>query len=288
MTDFSADWLRLRELADTRARSDSITSSFVAALDAREPRHIVDIGAGAGANLRFLAPRIPGAQQWLLVDHDVSLLERVGERTRDWCAEHHWQLSMQNDTPRVVGEGWECLLQTHQMDLASRLEELRLERGSVVTASALLDLVSERWLSALAARCREADALALFALTYDGRIELWPEEPEDSFICELVNRHQRGDKGFGPALGPGAAPEAARLFTAQGYRVHCRESDWDLQPDQPRLQTQLIEGWAQAASQIVPAEAARCESWLRRRLAHVTAARSRIIVGHQDLMASLR
>jgi hypothetical protein len=38
-------------------------------------------------------------------------------------------------------------------------------RQHLVTASALLDLVSESWMKTLAARCRDAGAAVLFALT---------------------------------------------------------------------------------------------------------------------------
>ena len=83
---------------------------------------------------------------------------------------------------------------------------------ALVTASALLDLVSEEWLRSLAARCRESGAALLFALSYDGRIQCSPDEPEDAAIRELVNQHQRTDKGFGRALGSGRAADSPKLF----------------------------------------------------------------------------
>src|SRR5260221_693568 len=90
---------------------------------------------------------------------------------------------------------------------------------ALVTASALLDLVSEEWMGPLAARCAAAGASVLFALTYDGRIVCTPEDPEDAAIVALVNEHQRTDKGFGPALGPAATDAAERVFAQAGYRV---------------------------------------------------------------------
>ena len=44
----------------------------------------------------------------------------------------------------------------------------------------------------------------------------------------LFNRHQRRDKGFGPALGPTAATMLARLAAAAGARVVVGRSDWRL------------------------------------------------------------
>src|SRR5690606_35877728 len=122
------------------------------------------------------------------------------------------------------------------VDLAASLEKLALPRHSLVTASALLDLVSADWLRRLSAFCAEAEAAVLFALTYDGRIEAMPRHPDDELVRELVNRHQTTDKGFGPALGPAAAAAAVDAFVERGYEVTSAPSDWRLHPGQRELQ----------------------------------------------------
>src|SRR5690606_21132607 len=115
------------------------------------------------------------------------------------------------------------------------LDALELPPRGLVTASALLDLVSAAWLDALAARCADAETLVLFALTYDGRMQLEPREPDDAQVRELVNRHQRTDKGFGPALGPSAFAAALDAFAHHGYALRFEPSDWRLGPDDAAL-----------------------------------------------------
>ena len=167
------------------------------------------------------------------------------------------------------------------------LRELALVDGrTFVTGSALLDLVSEDWLAALAAECARAGAVALFALTYDGRIECSPTERDDALVRELVNRHQRTDKGFGTALGPDAPERAAALFADAGYRVRRERSDWVLGRQHAELQRQLVDGWAAAAIEIDSVRRAAIEDWRRRRQAHIDAGRSQIVVGHEDLLAT--
>src|SRR5262249_37168455 len=121
---------------------------------------------------------------------------------------------------------------------------------SLVTASALLDLVSEPWLRALASRCRDAGAVVLFALTYDGRMQCEPAETGDEMIRALVNEHQERDKGFGPALGPMAAALAAQCFSELGYHVEQESSPWVLAPADAELQRELIAGWARASAEL--------------------------------------
>ena len=153
----------------------------------------------------------------------------------------------------------------------------------LVTASALLDLVSERWLHRILSTCRAAGAAVLFALGYDGRMECLPADPLDGRVQELVNLHQRGDKGFGPALGPDAVAMAATILGELGYDVSRARSDWRLQPESAELQSQLIEGWARAATEMSPLEADVVDGWRARRLAYVRGRSSHLLVGHQDV-----
>jgi hypothetical protein len=169
------------------------------------------------------------------------------------------------------------------IDLAADLDALPFPDGGLVTASALLDLVSDAWLARLAARCRTARAQLLFALTYDGRARCRPDEPGDAQVIALVNRHQRTDKGFGPALGPTAAEAAVRQFARAGYRLRRARSDWRIGASEPQLQAALLEGWAQAARDASTGSRAWIDDWLRRRRRHLERGRSELSVGHEDL-----
>jgi hypothetical protein len=106
-------------------------------------------------------------------------------------------------------------------------------------------------------------------------------------VISLVNDHQRGDKGFGPAAGPEAAERAARAFEQVGFVVDREQSDWTLTPGTTELQTRLLRGWQEAATEIAPDQSIRLRSWLDRRLGHVAAGRSQIVVSHEDLAAWL-
>ena len=281
---FSADWLALREPADAAARSDRLLQAVAARFAPETNLTVLDIGAGTGSNARYLAERLHPQQQWLLIDHDPSLLIEASQRLRTWGESRGLVVSRDEAAWRVEGEGLAVTFTTRLADLAdlSSASELFLDRR-LVTASALLDLVSAAWVERLASECRLVGATGLFALTYDGRIHCSPEEPGDDDIRQLVNEHQRGDKGFGAALGPAASTVAAECFGALGYAVEREASDWHLEPDAAELQRQLIEGWSRAAVQMAPDRSAFIREWTDRRLAHVLEGHSRLVVGHEDL-----
>jgi SAM-dependent methyltransferase len=256
MSGFTLEWLQLREPADARARAPGLVAQLRERLPAGAT--VLDLGCGAGANIRYLAPRFGRQHPWIAVDHDPALLEALG---------------------RSVSR--EITVSPALADLRA-LDALPIPPRGLVTASALLDLVSRPWLDALAHRCAASAAIALFALTYDGAIAFDPPLPDDERVRAHVNAHQGTDKGFGPALGPTAIDAAIDAFAALGYRCIREPSDWELGADQAPLQRALIEDWAGAARAIAPDDAARIDAWRGGRLAALPCVRVR--VGHADLL----
>lgn len=280
MSAFSADWLSLREPVDARARSRNLPRELPDTFPA-----IIDLGAGTGATLRWLAPMLGPEQQWLLVDNDDALLAEAGRRLLDWSAQNGYQARQRGSELEISGGGFDCRVSTRVLDLSQSSGEIVLPRGCLVTASALLDLVSEDWLAAFAARVTAAGACVLWMLSYTGHVSLNPVHAEDRAIVGLVNRHQLTDKGFGPAIGPDAHAVARDLLAQAAYRVAEADSSWHCGPDARGFFIELIEGWADAARDVSPQDSARIESWRQQRLDLALSGGLQIEVSHSDLVA---
>jgi SAM-dependent methyltransferase len=257
---FSADWLALREPVDHRTRSEALLAPLVAEWRSRGWRRIVDLGSGTGSNARYLAPRLPGSQHWVLVDHDPDLLERATSPSEI------------EDVRRVVGNLADAGLTA-------------VREADLVTGSALLDLVSDGWLRDLVDACAAVRAGALFTTIYDGTVSWSDEHADDARVRTLVNAHQARDKGLGGALGPKAGRAARDRFEAAGYRTWLMPSPWILDADDGEVARLLIEGWLEAAIEQSPADTDRLRAWGRTRTAGVNEGRARVFVGHLDLLA---
>lgn len=288
MTGFSADWLSLREPADTAARPPALIDWIAPSLPRDRSVHVLDLATGTGSNLRYLAPRLGGLQQWVLADYDPALLAAMPARLATWAASQDITIGSAGTALTVQGEGFSSRVDRLQVDLSRHLESIDFARFNLVATAALLDLVSDVWLEALVRRCVAAGCAVLFALSYDGRIECTPADPLDARVRDLVNAHQRTDKGFGPALGPDAATRTVRLLERLGYEVLAEPSDWRIDATQPALQTELITGWAAAAAEMAKGERAAITAWQDRRLAWVRDGRSHLVVGHFDVAGRLR
>jgi SAM-dependent methyltransferase len=296
---FSADWLQQREPFDAIARTAAalrLTLPALAALrpDPTTPWRVIDLACGTGANLRWLAPRLGGAQQWLVVDRDVELLQRWPACLKAAAGPAHGttvtraQSAVPLDEPLSFGgPGFAAAIVRHPLDLASRLEALPWQAAHLVTASALLDLVSAAWLQRVVAAAVSARVALLFALSVYGRHRWIPRDRHDTTVGALFEAHQGRDKGFGPALGAHGAPELRRALAAAGWRVRTARSDWWLDgradPHARALQQAMVDGIAIAACEQEPAATATVRAWQARR--HAWAATGSLRVGHIDLLA---
>lgn len=286
MSETLGDWLQLRESADWEARSSRLVQQVVNTMALDGSIHVLDLATGTGSNVRYMAGRLPGRQHWLVVDRSPELLALVTERTAAWAAARGYRWDSYATGLRVRHDSLNCEIETGQRDLCDLDDSAMFAGRHLVTASALLDLVSESWLRSLASHCRDAGAAVLFALTYNGESSCSPVEPEDELVRELLNRHQHTDKGLGGvAAGPDAVARSERCFGEVGYEVRIEPADWNIGPSHADMQRYLIRDWAGAAGELAPEMLPRITSWRDRRLAHIDAGRSRIIVRHHDLAA---
>ena len=263
---FTAAWLALREPVDHRSRPAALLTPLDRWLRERGSASVLDLGCGTGSNLRYLAPRVSSRQRWTLLDRDPALLARAGR-----------------GAPPAGVVSVACV----QGELAREGID-RVAGTDLVTASALLDLVSGAWLDQLVAACQAAGCAALFALTWDGRAA-WggphPSDQEDALVLALVRSHQRRDKGLGAALGPAAGAAATRAFREAGYRTWLLPSPWHLDHGDARLASALVDGWEHVAMEQSPAHPERVRTWADRRRRAARAAALSLEVGHMDLLA---
>lgn len=290
---FDPDWLFLREPFDALARSEAVAARLIESLPAR-PR-LLDLGAGTGSLLRWLAPRIGRAQAWTLVDADRDMADFTFEVLARRAETMGWAATFPNRKTLLVhapGGAWriECLT----ADLAEAPDNLPLRQVDAVLSSALCDLVSEAWLARMAAALRVP---FYAALCVDGRERWHPPHREDTRIAGAFRRDQARDKGFGGvALGPDAPAAIARVFGARGCTVTSGASDWvvnaggrGMEPAvrgrADRFLVELAGGHADAArAALANRDARRVTAWslarlrdMRRRLA--------VRIGHRDVLA---
>jgi hypothetical protein len=264
----SREWLALREPADAAARACDLVEHLRGKLPATESRVIHDLGCGTGALGRWLAPLLPGPQHWVLHDRDTELLEVAASAP-----------------PGPATDGGAVTLEVRRSDI-TRLASDDLAGATLITASALLDMLTEEELSALITVWAGAGCLILLTLSVVGRVDLKPADPLDRRFASAFDAHQRRGTARGHLLGPDAVPVAVEQFGRLGAEVLVRPSPWRLGPPEAGLAAEWLTGWVGAACEQEVELAAEAEPYSRRRLEQAAAGTLRVTVDHADLLVS--
>jgi SAM-dependent methyltransferase len=263
----SAGWLALREPADAAARSAGLVDELRTCLSGAGVLQVHDLGCGAGSMARWLAPGLRGPQQWVLYDRDAELLPLAVA-----------------EAPAVASDGSPVTVRTVQCDI-TRLEPATLAGASLVTASALLDMMTAEELRRLVEVCAEPRCPVLITLSVTGRVELEPTDPSDQLFAEAFNEHQRRPSPLGRRLGPDAFEAAVDLFPDCGFEVLVRPSPWRLGPSEPALTEAWLDGWVDPACEQRPELEELRPAYVSRRRAELVEGRLSVTVHHRDLLA---
>ena len=282
MSDISVGWLDVREPWDSHARAGAIAALVTKWAKERvgtsdKALRVLDLGCGTGANFRAVSPLLGPRQEWVLLDRQSDLIAEARRRVQS--------------TPLIR-------VSFDQKLLPNIDPETLVVGRDLVTCSSLLELVSKEWLERLWASVQRHRVAFLTTLDYDGRINFLPANGTDLALRELMNRHQRRDCGYGPALGADATAELVRLARTSGaYRLHA-PSDWRIEPARDHTWQPLIAGLSQAAGEQAAGEQAAGEqaaadqvvspqhdfdAWRDDRLEGEW---YRLTIGHQDMFAA--
>ena len=260
------EWLALREPADEAARSAELAERLPRHLPAAGGLVIHDLGGGSGGMGRWLAPRLRGPQHWVVHDRDPDVLELAP-----------------TDLPGPAADGAPVTVETRRSDVAPPAPG-DLAGASLITASALLDLITGDQLADLVGLCSAVGCPVLLTLSVVGRVELAPAEPLDRSVAGAFDAHQRRMTAGGRLLGPDAVSAAAGRFRMMGHRVLVRSSPWRLGPADADLAAEWLTGWLDAACEQEAELAAGVGAYAGRRLAQARAGQLAVTVDHADLL----
>ena len=249
--EFSETWLGLREPADAAARARDLVAMLPGPV-----RTIRDLGCGTGSLGRWLAPRLPAPQHWIMADLDPALLAYA-----------------------AANMPFEGVTVTTELSDVTALTAADLAGTDLVTCSALLDILTAGEVEALVRACADAGTTALFTLSVAGQVTLDPAQPADAVVAAAFDEHQRRVRDGRRLLGPDAPAVAAAAFEKAGARVVTRPSPWHLGPASAALTQEWLRGWVAAAAEQRPDQG--FDAYLEARLADLP----RAVVGHVDLLA---
>jgi hypothetical protein len=257
------DWLAARVAADDAARAATVNTLLPELsrylIEAAGPGgtvQIIDLGAGTGANQRWLAPRLPIRQRWLHLDHNPVI-----SRSLPLAAE-----------TEIVDESVEAL-----GELLTRSSGDR----QLVSCSALLDVLTTEQIQAVCRAVIDNRVPAFFSLTVTGGLRLSPADAHDQLLLAAFNDHQcRAGRA-----GPEATTLTVNLLRTAEFAVTTQKTPWRLTAESGlAFVDQMLEERLAAAVAQDTALARTAKAWLELRRAQLAAGLLRIELDHCDIL----
>lgn len=268
-----SDWLSVRRPADERARELAIPllgqldDHFRAKLGTVAPDlgagqvSVYDLGAGSGANLAWLGPRLNFPQQWTLIDLDRELL---------------YLAPGAGAVPQVTA--------VHKLVASIDALEAILAGcagPTLVTCSAVLDVLSLEQLKSLCTVIAKKQLALLFSLNVTGVVQMSPAHRLDADLEAAFNSHQLRSG----LAGPQAVSLTERYLRQAGFDVHVESTPWILGPDDSALIRRYLSERVSAATEQDPTLTQSSRVWLAERLNQLRNGVLEVRVGHRDLLA---
>ena len=253
-----------RVAADTAARAATVNTLLFELInyltetsDGESHLEIIDLGAGTGANQRWLTPRLPFRQRWIHLDHDPAISR---------------SLPLPDDTV-IIDDSVEAL---------ARLLTSRSGGRCLVTCSALLDVLTTDQIFHVCHAVIDNRVPALFSLTVTGALSVTPTDPDDQLLLAAFNDHQRR----AGRAGPDATSLASKALQAGGWHVLCQQTPWQLSAASGRgFVEQVLQERLDAAVAQDPELAPAATAWLDLRRVQLALGVLRIDLGHCDILA---
>ena len=218
---------------------------------------IIDLGAGTGANQRWLAPRLPFPQRWIHLDHDSALSRWV---------------PLPDGTMIIDGS----------VEALGQMLGMLSGEPCLVTCSAVLDVLTSDQLAAVCQAVIDNQVPALFSLTVTGTAAMAPANVHDQSLLAAFNDHQR--RVGRP--GPDAVGLAVSALCEGGFTVGIQETPWQLTASSDSaFVEQLLQERLDAAVAQDPSLASAATTWFELRSAQLALGTLRIEVGHRDILA---
>jgi hypothetical protein len=234
-----------------------------------ELREAADAAARSRDLVEHLRGHLPETGDKLI--HDLAC--GTGAMGR-WLATH---------PPGPAADGASVTAETSASDI-TRLRPGDLAGATLITASALLDLMTGDELEGLIDVCAAVGCPALLTLSVAGHVSLDPVDRLDSCVAAAFDAHQRRMTAAGRLLGPDAVSAAIEACRGAGADVLVRPSPWELGAREAGLAAEWFAGWVGAAFEQDAELAAEGGEYASRRLAEARSGQLAVTVGHLDLL----
>jgi precorrin-6B methylase 2 len=248
-TAYYIDWLAERYHFDAAARHPLIEEKFLHALPPNDTIALIDVGAGTGANCRYLMEKIPANQEWILIEQNSEFSEESLRSLQHHGLQKGYETYLQNGTLTLKAPAKTVQIKALQGSLLEINRMADLSATNAVVANAVFDLFTAEEFETFVQKITRHQLLFYATMNYEN-MHFLPTHPQDEKMICLYHEHMLRPQDMGTALGPGSVVQMIEILQQHRYAVTAGNSLWHIHSKHEKMMRYLLNFMASAIAEL--------------------------------------
>jgi len=282
--NFDVSWLNDRYPFDAAAREKKLEKEVLSFLEGKEEIHLVDAGAGTGANFLYFTERLPANQKWYLIEQNSHLKNATLKRLSDYATYHKYPFERKKNQV-VIHSGTRIVeIQIINGSLTDLDQLIPLQGIDLLLANAVFDLLTSRQFDRFFRQTIEFQIPLYTTLNYEKMVFL-PDDPFDEIFIRIYNEHMEREQSFGEAMGIKAPTIILEKYAKKNWQCQSAESIWNVGAEDIKMHYYLLDFMENALAEMNmnPDLVFNFEKWLQRKKDLIITRQQDLEIIHRDI-----
>ena len=282
---FALSWIKMREKYDSRSRSDLLQKQYK--IDKSFFKKIIDLGSGNGSFLRFCHTKKLIFNEMLLLDHDIKLLRNFYSTTCSHLKESRYRLLKESPTKYLLKNIG--VTKTRNIDLVNVdiLKSLDIiNQYNIISLSAMSDILPPSFIKKLLSHVSK-NKIIYFSICFNGKVDWNIKHKYDKYILTMFNKNQETNKGSGYVIGCKSIKLIKEYSIKNKHNIMIKDSSWKINSyneGDKIFQKMYLDTLYRPLKKDSVTNKDMLFEWKEAKLKKIISGRSKIIVGHKDIL----
>ena len=284
-TLFTQKWMNAREIYDSCSRS-SILNQYLSS-NKNVFKNIIDIGCGTGSFLRWMIINKYKFENFLMIDHDKKLLNKVYKITKNSVLKYNMLFTKKSINCFHLKESTNSTyseIKTIMGDICKLFKYI--DKYDFISFSAIADILPKLYLDKLF-DLQLSEKIILFSICYDGNITWNYKNKYDRYIIKKFNEHQHSIKNDNYMLGPKSVSYIKKKSKKKNYKIRLMDSSWNLESksnNDKEFHRQYIDTIFKPLKSDNSIDISLLKEWVNDKYEKIEKGKLKTIVHHKDIL----
>jgi hypothetical protein len=282
---FSLSWIKMREKYDLKSRSDLLLRQYKK--DNSFFKKIIDLGSGNGSFLRYCHTKKIIFDDMTLIDYDPKLLRNFYTTTCKYLKNSGYSLLKELPTKYKLKKMDETKTRNIKLinnDISKSFDII--DSYNLISLSAMSDILPISFIKKLLNNVSKNKIIYL-SICFSGTVDWHIKHKYDKYIVSMFNNHQEMNKGSGYAIGAKSIKLIKGHSIKKQYKVSIKDSSWKINSnteDDKTFQRMYLDTIYRPLKKDENTDKEMLLDWKEAKLRAIQSGRSKIIVGHKDIL----